>query len=183
MGEGLFLVWMPGIWGALMFTGGHFFPISTTGCECPEWPISANMDRWNWHVVCSGKRGMVRAGGSASRIIGDQGTTDPGGGVGGSRRGQSAWQLPVGRGLGPYWASNKQAFPPLGSHPTEARGQDNRKLPGLTKVVLGSGKPIVPISPIGMNGGHHRWYPRCPELGNMGGGCSLPEGIGGLHRK
>ena len=33
---------------------------------------------------------MVRAGGSASRIIGDQGTTDPGGGDGGSKRGRPA---------------------------------------------------------------------------------------------
>ena len=32
-------------------------------------------------------------------------------------------------------------------------------------------------------GAHHRWFPRCPELGNMGGGCGLPEGIGGLHRE
>ena len=35
----------------------------------------------------------------------------------------------------------------------------------------------------GWTGAHRRWSPRCPELGNMGGGCSLPEGIGGLHRK
>ena len=25
--------------------------------------------------------------------------------------------------------------------------------------------------------------PHCPEFGKMGGGCGLPEGIGGLHRK
>ena len=59
---------------------------------------------------------MVRAGGSAFRTIGDQGMTDPGGGVGGSRRRQPAWQLLVGRGLGPHWALSTQAFPPLGSH-------------------------------------------------------------------
>ena len=103
---------------------------------------------------------MVRAGGSASWIIGDQGTTDPGGGVGGSRKNQSAWQLPVGRKL----------RPPLGSHPTEACGQDNQKLPGRTKMVLGSGNPIVPISPVGMDRAHHRWSPRYPELGDVGGG-------------
>ena len=54
------------------------------------------------------ERGMVRAGGSASRIIGDQGTTDPGGGDGGSRSGRH-WQLLVGRGLGPSWASSSWA--------------------------------------------------------------------------
>ena len=36
----------------------------------------------------------------------DEGTTDPSRGVGGSRRRQPAWQLPVGRGVGPHWASN-----------------------------------------------------------------------------
>ena len=58
-----------------------------------------------------------------TRIIGDQGTTDPGGGVGGSRRCQPAWQFPVGRGLGPHWASHTQAVPPLGSHSMKDRGQ------------------------------------------------------------
>ena len=96
---------------------------------------------------------MVRAGGSASRIIEDHGTTDPGGGVSGSRRGQPAWQLPVGRGLGSGWASNTQTFPPLRSHPMEAHGQDNRKLAGRTKVVLGSRNPIVSISLVGMDRG------------------------------
>ena len=67
-------------------------------------------------------RGMVRAGGSASRTIGDRGTTDPGGGVVGSRRRQPAWQLPVGRGLGPHWTSNEHAFPPLGSYSTKVAG-------------------------------------------------------------
>ena len=34
-----------------------------------------------------------------------------------------------------------------------ATGQDNRKLPGRTKVVMGSGNPIMPISPVGMDRG------------------------------
>ena len=79
--------------------------------------------------------------------------------------------------------SDTQVLPPLGSHPTEACGQDNRKLSGRTKMVLGSGTPIVPISPVGMDGGSSSVVPRCPELGNMGGGCDLPEGIGGFHRE
>ena len=109
------------------------------------------MDRWNWNVVYSGKRGIVRAGGSASRIIGDKGMTDPDGGDGGSRSDQLAWQLPV--GLGPSWASSTHAFTPLGSHPTEVRGQDNRQLPVPPKSVLGSRSPIVLDSPIGMGRG------------------------------
>ena len=88
---------------------------------------------------------MVRAGGSASRTIGDQGMTDPGGGVVGPRRRQPAWQLPVGRGLGPHWTSSAQAFPPLGSHSTKDRGRNER--------VLGSANPMVLVSPVGMDRG------------------------------
>ena len=42
----------------------------------------AGKDECGWTELFSGKRGMVRAGGSASRIIGDCGVTDPGGGKG-----------------------------------------------------------------------------------------------------
>ena len=66
---------------------------------------------------------LLRAGGSASRTIGDRGATDLGGGVGGSKRRQPPWQLPVGRELGPHWTSNERAFPPLGSHSTNDRGR------------------------------------------------------------
>ena len=119
---------------------------------------------------------MVQAGGSASRIIGDQGTTDPGGGVGGSRRGQPAWQLPVGRELRPGWDSDTQAFPPLGSHPMEACGQDNRKLLGRTNMVLGSGNPIVPISPVGMDGGSSSVVPQVSGARRHGRGMRPAEG-------
>ena len=104
-------------------------------------------------MVSSGKRGMVRAGGSASWIIGDQGTTDPGGGERVSGRGQPAWQLPVGHEHGFSWAPSTQAFPPLGSHPAEIHGQDNQKMSVLARSVLGKRNPIVPDSPIGMGGG------------------------------
>ena len=96
---------------------------------------------------------MVRAGGSDSRTIGDQGTTDPGGGVVGSRRRQPAWQLLVGRGLEPHWTSNTQAFPPLGSHSTKDRGRNERKLLDRTEGVLGGGNPMLPVSPVGMDRG------------------------------
>ena len=181
----MFLVWTPGTWGEPMFAGGHFFPISTTRMVSgsPEWPISGDTDRWNWQVVCPGKRGMVRAGGSASRIIGDQGTTDPGGGVGGSRRGQPAWQLPVGHGLGIGWASNTQAFLPLGSHSTEFVDRMTGSCRAGPKWFWEVGTLLCRSLRSGWIRAHHRWSPRCPELGNMGGGCGLPEGIGGFHRE
>ena len=65
----------PGHGGEPVFTSGHFFSVLVAGLvgECPGLPISGDTDRWNWNVVYSGKRGMVRAGGSASRIIGGGG--------------------------------------------------------------------------------------------------------------
>ena len=125
---------------------------------------------------------MVRAGGSASRIIGDQGTTDPGGGVGGSRKGRPAWQLPVGRRLGPDWASSTQAFPPLGNHSTEDRGQDKWKLPDRTEVVLGNGSPIVLTPAVGMGRGSSSVVPQVSGARRHGRRCGLPEGLGRFHR-
>ena len=98
-------------------------------------------------LVCS------RVDTSASRTIGDQGTTDPGRGERGSGINWPAWQLPVGHENDPSWASITQAFPPLGSHPTEIPKQDNRELSVLARSVLRRRNPIVPDSPIGMGGG------------------------------
>ena len=82
--KSVFLVWTPGTWGEQMFTDGHFFSISATrmvgGCE--KWPISGVTDGRDWIEIYSGKRGMVRAGGSASRTIRDRRATEPGGGRG-----------------------------------------------------------------------------------------------------
>ena len=123
---------------------------------------------------------MVRAGGSASRTIGDPSTTDSGGGDGGSRRGRPAWQLPVGCGTGHGWASDTQAFSSLGSHPSEARRHDNRQLPIRTKPVLGSWNPIGPDYPIGMGGVSLPVVPPVSRAGKNGRGCGLSEGIGCL---
>ena len=147
-----------------------------------RWLISGGMAWGSSSTVSSGKRGMVRAGGSASRTIGDQGTTDPGGGERVSGRNRPAWQLPVGHEKGPSWASSMQAFPPLGNHPTEIHEQDNRELSVLARSVLESRIPIVPDSPIGMGGVHRRRSPQCPELGDLGGGCGLPVAIVSLQR-
>ena len=145
----MFLVWMPGTWGEQMFPG-HLFSVLATGVVggCPRWPVSGGIAWGSSSMFSFGKRGMVRVEGSASRTIGDQGTTDPGGGERVSGRG---W--PVRHEHGPSWASNMQAFPPLGSHPTEIHEQDNRELSVLARSVLGRRNPIVPDSLIGMGGG------------------------------
>ena len=125
---------------------------------------------------------MVRAGGSASRIIGDQGSTDPGGGVGSSRRRPHSWQLLVGCGLGSHWALEGS----LGRH-WEASPRrivdgmtDNcwTALNGCWEVGIDWCRSLQLrwMEALG------RWFPRCPELGKIGGGCSLPEGFGRVLR-
>ena len=101
---------------------------------------------------------MVLTGGSASRIIGDQGTTDPGGGERATpvTRSQPIWGSPVGHVHGSGWSSSMQAFPPFGSHPpvfpSGIYKQDNRRMPALAQPVLGQRDRVVPDSPIGMGG-------------------------------
>ena len=113
---------------------------------------------WVHGAVSAGKRGMVRAGGSASRIIGDPGTIDPGGGERASpvTRSQPIWGSPVGHVLGSGWSSSTQAFPPLGSHPpvfpSGIHERDNQMMPALAQLVLGQRDRFVPDSPIGMGG-------------------------------
>ena len=148
-------------WGEPVFAGGYFFSVLVSGMVRgrPEWSISGGTDGRSHKVVYFGKWGMVRVGRSASRIIGDQSSTDTGGGDGRSRRGWVAWQSPVGHGSEHGWTPSVHAFPPLGSQPTEVRGQDNQQLPVRTKVVLGSSKPMVSGSPIGTRKNGRRMRP------------------------
>ena len=64
-----------------MFADGCIFPFSAAWVvgRYAEWPIPGVTDTRGWTELYSGKSGMVRAGGSASRIIGDRSATDPGG--------------------------------------------------------------------------------------------------------
>ena len=175
----------PGTWGEQMLPGGHFVSVFTTGLVggCPRWPIPGGMAWWSSGAVSSGKRGMVRAGESASRIIGDQGRTDPGGGecVSPVGRCRPTWHLPMGHEHGPGWSSSTQAFPPLRSHPAGMHRRDNRGMPVLAQSVLGRRDQVVPDPPIGMGGGSPSVFPQCPELGDLGGGCGLLDGIVGLR--
>ena len=58
----------------------------------------------------------------------------------------------MGRGLGPHWTSSEQAFPPLGTHSTKARGRNELNLRDCTEGGLGSGDPMVPVSTVEMDG-------------------------------
>ena len=143
---------------------------------------SVDIRNGQYQAVSAGKRGMVRAGGSASRIIGD---------CGGERaspvaRSQLIWGLPVGHVHGPGWSSSTQAFPLLGSHlpvvPSGIHGRDKRRMPVLAQPVLGQRDRVVSDSPIGMGGSSIVGPPQYPELSDMGGGCGLQGEIVGLRR-
>ena len=59
-------------------------------------------------------------GGSASRTIEDQSTTDPGGGFHQTEQRNPQWQMPTGRNKGRHWAADSQEFPALGRPPATA---------------------------------------------------------------
>ena len=69
-------------WSEPMFTDGRILPLSTAGmvCGCAEWTIPGFTDAQRWMGLSAGKRGMVRAGGSASLTTKDSDAPDPVGG-------------------------------------------------------------------------------------------------------
>ena len=74
-------------------------------------------------------------------------------------------------------ARNRLGFEHTGFSATgEACGQDNRKLSGRTKMVLGSGSPIVPISPVGMDGGSSSVVPQVSGARKHGRGMRPARG-------
>ena len=72
----------------------------------------------------SGKRGMVRAGGSASRTIGDQSSTDPGGGFRRTKQRIPQWQMLAGRNKSRQWAADSQEFKALGTPPNRVQNTE-----------------------------------------------------------
>ena len=86
-----------------------------------QWTIPGYTNRKDNVDGCSGKRGMVRAGGSASRTIGDHSSTDPGGGFRRTKQRTPQWQMPAGRNKGRHWAADSQEFPVLGTPPNKVR--------------------------------------------------------------
>ena len=118
---------------------------------------------------------MVRAGGSASRIIGDQCLIDPGGGVG---RRPPSWQLPVGRGLGSHWAPDTQAFLSLGSQSKADRGRMIESVWTALKGCWEVGADWCRSLQLRWMEAPGRWFPRGSELEGVGGGCGRLEGLG-----
>ena len=89
----------------------RYFPYKT-----PGWSVDMRNGEYRASRITGeerdltwGKRGMVRAGGSASLTISDSNTPDPGGGH------RPAWKRPKDDTHGPRWTPDVHGFPVLGS--------------------------------------------------------------------
>ena len=106
-----------------MLANEYGFSLPTIGLvsKYEQWTIPGYTNRKDNVDGSSGKRGMVRAGGSASRTIRDQSSTDPGGGFRRTKQRTPQWQMPAGRNKGRHWAADSQEFPVLGTPPNKVR--------------------------------------------------------------
>ena len=100
------------------------------------------------HDSTRGKRGMVRAGGSASQTISNNNTPDPGGG----RR--LAWNRPKDDNHGPRWIPDVQGFPVLGSLTPAEKDRRDRAVQNCAAVVDGDSELDPLCRPEG--GGSHQ---------------------------
>ena len=107
------------------------------------------VENWKWTEPLAGKRGMVRAGGSASRTIDDSDAPDPGGGH------HPAWKQPKDGTQRPRWTPNAQpGFPVLGSlTPAEEKRRD-RAIPDSGTGVVEWNLTLESISHSEWDGGH-----------------------------
>ena len=145
-------MWTPWTWGEPMFAVGHFFPIPTTR-------VVRECPEWPIPGVTDHGSGMWSA-------TGNEGWS---GGGGGGGEGQ------------PPGSSGTKVQLTLGSHPMEACVQDNGSCRARPKWCWEVGTLLCRYLRSGWIGAHNRWSPMCPELGNIGGGCGMSQGIGGFH--
>ena len=116
-----------------------------------------------------------RAGGSASRIIGDQGLTDPGGGVG---RRPPSWQLPVGHGRDINGPQTPSVFRLWEASPRRIVDAMIERVWTTLKGCWEVGTDWCRSIQSRWMKAHGRWFPRVSKLEGMGGGCGRPEGMG-----
>ena len=132
-----------------MFADGRIFPLSTAGmvCGCAEWPIPGFTDTRRWTRLSAGKRGMVRAGGSASRTIDDSNAPDPGGGKRALGGRPPAWRQPKGGTHRVRWTPNAQVFPALWSFTHAEEKRRDRSVPDCSNMVVARDTTMEPSSP------------------------------------
>ena len=142
--------------------------------ERTERTIPRLTNAWRWTGPPAGKRGMVRAGGSASRTINDSDAPDPGGGH------HPAWKRPMDDTHRPRWTLNTHGFPALGSLTPAGKNRRNRAIPDSGSAVVAWNSTLDPILRSKRDGSH-----RAPL------GCNVsaprrgmrPAGISGPARR
>ena len=134
-----------------------------------EWTVPRFKNDWGRTRPQAGIRGMVQAGGSASRTISDSNTPDPGGGH------RPAWKRPKDDTHGPRWTPDVQGFPVLGSLTPAEKDRRDRAVQSRAAVVDKDSK-VDPLCRPEWDGSHRaplgRWE-RAPD-----GECSRPETVG-----
>ena len=95
---------------------------------------------------------MVRAGGSASRTIGDQSSTDPGGGF---RR--TKQRMPAGCNKGRHWAADSQEFPALGTPPNKVRNTEESNCSAGPSTAEMDRLPTASPAPVFQKSGRGMW--------------------------
>ena len=102
-----------------MLANEYGFSLPTIGLvsKYEQWTIPGYTNRKDNVDGCSGKRGMVRVGESASQTS----STDPGGGFRRTKQRLPQCQMPAGRNKGRHWAADSQEFPVLGTPPNKVR--------------------------------------------------------------
>ena len=102
-GDGVFLVWSFGIWGQPVLPGGHRFLFLPPGWTVDFRAVSGSVAWWVNGTLPVGKRGLIRAGGPASRISNNYDPIVPGRGglVAHPAESKPAWVLPSGTSSSP----------------------------------------------------------------------------------
>ena len=184
-GDGVFLVWTPGTWGEQMLPGGHFIPVFTTGLSVDVrdgqyravWPGGARARSPPGNEGWSGQEGQPPgSSGTKERVTPAERSVFPRLG-GANRHGSCQWDM----SMAPVGLQARKLFHHWGAIPQEYTDGITEACRSWLSRCWDRGTRLCRTLRSGWAGAHRRWSPQCSELGNMGGGCGLPDGIVGLR--
>ena len=125
----------------------------------------------------AGKRGMVRAGGTASRTISDSNTPDPGWGH------HPTWKRPRDDTHGPRWTPDAHGFPSLGSLTPAEKDRRDRAVPDRAPAMVDTNSHLDPLGRPEGDGSHQaplghfvKTYRRRTASVGRGGGIGTGAG-------
>ena len=132
---------------------------------------SPKNERW------SGREGQPpRSSGTRERLTPVEGSVLPRS-AGANRHGSCWW----GMSMAPVGLQARKLFHHWGAIPQGYMDGITEGCRSWLSRCWDGGIRLCRIPAIGMGGAHRRWSPQCPELGDLGGGCGLPDGIVGLR--